>query len=193
MSHPEILVIPLLMLADYFLTIIGTFLAERAYRRYFKFSDYELNPIFQKAIAAKKWINFKHLALVILVTVLLIFSLGTFAENDAFYQAIFGGVLTVYTAIVGAHLANIWTFGFLAKHPEQVTGEVTMSYRYQLNLTRARMLCSLLPVAGMACLTRSPFAFGGIAGIAALMLALTIWLWRDGRKRRRAAALAASL
>jgi hypothetical protein len=36
MRHPEVLLAPLLMVFDYYLTLLGAYLPERAYRRHFK-------------------------------------------------------------------------------------------------------------------------------------------------------------
>jgi hypothetical protein len=67
MRHPEVLFVPVLMVLDYYLTLYGAHLAERSYRRHFKIEHYELNPIWQSAVARRHWINLRHLAVVMLV------------------------------------------------------------------------------------------------------------------------------
>ena len=66
MRHPEVLLAPLLMVADYYLTLLGAHLAEHSYRRHFKTAHYELNPFWQSAMVRRQWINLRHLAGVVL-------------------------------------------------------------------------------------------------------------------------------
>src|SRR5262245_6019846 len=61
MLHPEVLLVPVLMVLDYYLTLYGAHLAEQSYRRHFKTEHYELNPIWQRAVARRRWINLWHL------------------------------------------------------------------------------------------------------------------------------------
>ncbi len=73
MKHPELILIPILMFSDYFLTVAGAVLKEKKYADHFKFEHYELNPIWQKEIAQKKWLNPKHIVLTIVFSSVLIF------------------------------------------------------------------------------------------------------------------------
>ena len=68
MKHPEIFLLPVFMLADYFLTIYSAVLLDRRYRDFFKINQYELNPLWQKAVASKTWFNPKHLGITALAT-----------------------------------------------------------------------------------------------------------------------------
>lgn len=184
-SHPEVLLIPLLMLFDYFLTVLGARLAEHGYRRHFKFPDYELNPAFQKSIAAKKWFSPKHIIAVVLVAAYCAFWYHWWQGDDPVFEGCFGAFLTVFITVIGGHLANIWTFYFMLRYPDQVSGEVILTQRYVLHLTRSRMLMLLLPLAASAVVVRAPFLLGAVAGALALILIQTLWIWRNSRRKPR--------
>lgn len=96
MQHPEIFLIPLLMLADYFLTLVGAKMAEEKYRLHYKITNYELNPFWQKSVNERRWLNPRHLILVTLITILLL--LGE-------YQ---GGELRDMVPYVVAALVGAW-------------------------------------------------------------------------------------
>ena len=73
MNYPELLLLPILMFADYFLTVVGAVQKEKKYSNHFTVQNYELNPIWQQDIAQKKWLNLRHILFTVLITVLLIF------------------------------------------------------------------------------------------------------------------------
>jgi hypothetical protein len=182
MHHPAIFAIPPLMLLDYFLTVLGARLAEPEYRKRFAFPDYELNPLFRKQIAKKRWFNPLHLAFVIVFFAACIFWYENWLGDDPFNEAILGAVLTVFSTITGSHLSNIFLFRFLNRHPQEASGQVVMSQRFILNLTRYRMLPVIFPLAVAACFVRMPFLYGAVAGASALFIAQTIWLLRERKK-----------
>ncbi len=72
MRHPEALLLPIMMLADYFLTVAGAILREKGYSLHFRDPHYELNPVWQKHIAEKKWLNPRHALLTIALSAMLI-------------------------------------------------------------------------------------------------------------------------
>ena len=49
MHHPELLLLPILMFADYFLTVLGAIHAEKKHSQHIRSEHYELNPAWQKA------------------------------------------------------------------------------------------------------------------------------------------------
>ena len=68
MKHPEVILVPAFMLADYFLTLAGAVLRDRKYSDHFKTEHYEMNPLWQKDVARKKWLNPRHIVLVVVVS-----------------------------------------------------------------------------------------------------------------------------
>src|ERR1700752_3744988 len=73
MRHPGFLLLPLLMLSDYLLTIAGARLRLETYERHFRTEHYELNPIWQQAVAKLRWFNPRHLLLTIVLTAIILF------------------------------------------------------------------------------------------------------------------------
>ena len=110
MKYPEILLLPLLMLADYFLTVTGRVLRDKKYAQHFKFPHYELNPIWQKDIDQIKWLNIRHLLTTLFFTTCLILLFETDICPDMFIRGSLGAVLVFYVVIVSNHLTNILIF-----------------------------------------------------------------------------------
>jgi len=115
MHHPESLLIPVLMLCDYWLTVAGARAREGAYAEHFKTRHYELNPLWQKAIARKRWFNLRHLGLTLAFGALF-FHLGeTALANDPVFDFIIGALfvepksiyLHVHFARPGCYAARI--------------------------------------------------------------------------------------
>ena len=65
MNYPELLLLPLLMMTDYLLTLVAASIKEKKYADHFKVQHYELNPIWQKDVSHKKWVNPRHIFLVV--------------------------------------------------------------------------------------------------------------------------------
>ena len=67
-----LLAVPVLMLLDYLLTILGAKASVRVYRRHFVVPNYELNPLWQESVRKQRWLNPRHLAIVCFATGLLL-------------------------------------------------------------------------------------------------------------------------
>jgi hypothetical protein len=185
MNHPELLLIPALMLSDYLLTVAGARQRERGYADHFKTQHYELNPIWQQAIARKQWFNPRHLALVLLVGVVLVvadaYLIGADDPQIAFFT---GAMLVVLGAINGRHLGNLATFAYIRRHPTELSGTIALSHELVLWLSTFQFLALLLPLALLAIYTPQPGVLGGFAGAAILLLVNLIWILRWRRRRR---------
>ena len=96
MRYPQILILPVLMLADYFLTVAGAILKDRGYSKHFRSRHYELNPVWQKQIAARKWFSPRHLLTTVITcgALTLIFEFGN--TPDGFAKGAMGCLFTVY-------------------------------------------------------------------------------------------------
>jgi hypothetical protein len=184
MQHPLVLIIPPLMLLDYFLTVVGARLREGGYAEHFKFPDYETNPMFRDVIRKKKWISLKHLCFVALATAACLYWAHAWQGDDPVSEAIFGGVLILFSTIDGFHVSNILTFHWLLRRPDQVTGEVFMTQRYVVHLTRCRTFAMLFPIVVAAALVPSPFLLGGVASVFSLIVGQSFWAWRDSRREK---------
>lgn len=178
MRHPEVLLVPLLMVSDYYLTLLGAYLAEHSYRRRFKTAHYELNPLWQSAIVGRQWINLPHLAGVVLVGGILVLLTDVLELDNVFLNPLLGFVFTCYGLVLGRHLSNILTFVHLARSPDDVTGEVHLSHNFVLSLSIYQLLVAGVPIGFIAIFSPSAFVFGAVAAVVALALVKTLWLAR---------------
>jgi len=114
MNYPEIFLLPVLMFADYFLTVAGNIQRDKKYSEHFKVEHYELNPIWQKSIAEKKWFNVRHILLTISVTAILAGLLEFGDLPDGLVQVISGAWVVLFSIVIGRHLSNILIFETVA-------------------------------------------------------------------------------
>lgn len=175
MESWKYLLVPLLMLSDYILTVAGARLADKTYRTHFKFPDYELNPLFRKDIAQKRWFNQRHLAFVALTTLVCVFWPFIFSGIELLSEGLFGYLITSFASLNGHHISNILVFRRLQKHPEDISGEIRMTQNYLLTASRYRTFGLLLPLAFAASLAPSAFLFGAVASQVALILIKYLW------------------
>jgi hypothetical protein len=186
MNEPMLLAVPVLMLADYALTIAGARLHAGGYGRHFVIEHYELNPVFQRAVATRRWFNPKHLAIVVAFTVLLVaFDQFLLRGERALGAAFAGALTTVFVSVNARHLSNIALFAYVRRHPDALSGEVRMSHLLVLSMSACQTLLVLLPVALVAWTTRHPFALGAFAGCVAFALAHLVWYRRAQRLPQR--------
>jgi hypothetical protein len=183
MNHPEALLVPVSMLIDYWLTVAGVRLASAGYSAHFKKQHYELNPIWQKAIAQGNWFNGRHLALTAIVGCVCTMLSETLAPRDPIAAWFFGCVLGTFGLIIGRHLSNIALFAYVRRHPEQITGIVTMSHELILWLSVFQLAPVALTLLLISVVAPTPQTSGAIFGVCVLSALHLLWL----RRHRRAA------
>jgi hypothetical protein len=168
MKYPIIIALPLLMLADYYLTLLGAVLRDKKYSKFVVIEEYELNPKFQEAIKQRKLINVKHLLFTILLSTLMI-CLAEFSEaphEDISF--ILGMLLVMYSVIIGIHVENILFFWYIIKREGQLSGQIYYTYEATLLLSVFRNLLVLLPLIIIYSCEKSSFVLGGICGVIVL-------------------------
>jgi hypothetical protein len=185
MEKIEIFIIPILMLADYFLTVAGAKVSERKYQQHFKISSYELNPIFSKQIAQKRWFSPKHFKAVLIMTAICFLWFYNWEEFGEENNVWLGFLLGLYSTIIGAHLSNILTFFYLNKNVKEVSGEVTLDHCYTLSTTGFRYVTVLLPVITIGIFAGSPFVYGVISSLVALMFLHMVWYVKARKSRNK--------
>ncbi|HEY6942984.1 hypothetical protein [Dokdonella sp.] len=187
MNHPELLLAPVLMVADHLLTVAGARAREDGYSRHIHTEHYELNPVWQKEIARKRWFNPRHCVLVAAAAVAFYFIGEALPRGDdpaASFTA--GMLLGAFGAINGRHLANLATFRYLRAHPDRaIVGTVTFSHEYVLRASLYQLFGVLSPIALLWLCRPEPMLAGAVAGIVLLMLLHLAWI---ARWRRRAAS-----
>ncbi len=185
MKHPEVLLVPALMFADYFLTIYGNILNAKIYKNHFASQHYELNPIFQRDVFQNKWFNLRHITLTILLTVglIVIFEVESKIESNGYLgEGLLGGCIIFFSAVVGRHLSNILIFRYLSRHPNEISGQVKMSHAMRLSISMYQYMVIIVPMSLLAVLCPSPFVVGGFIGVIMLFLAHYDWLRQHKKK-----------
>ena len=185
MKHPEALLLPVMMFADYFLTVLGAIWSEKGYSKHFKIQHYELNPIWQKQIEEKKWFNPRHIVLTLLLSALLIFLLERGDLPANFAGAVLGCVLVLYGMVLGRHFSNVLLFSHLIRRPDEISGQVALSHELVLSLSLYQMSIVVIPIALIVVFAPSAFASGGVAGVL-LFLAINLGWLRKAQGGQRA-------
>lgn len=176
MKYPVILVIPVLMLLDYYLTLLGATLRERGYGKHMKVEQYEMNPLWQSSVNKRRWLNLRHLASVAAVTAVVIVITQGSTDAAAWPVEMFIGVLVVvFAAIVGRHLCNLLTFRYVIRNPDGLQGTVSFSHKTVLKFSQYQLLVTLCPFAAVLLLVPGAYTVGGLVGLAGFFLAHIIW------------------
>ena len=166
------------MLADYFLTVWGAVLKEKGYGNHFKLEHYELNPVWQKSISQKRWVNPQHILLTLLISCALGVLLELGALPDPASECLFGCLFVFFGIIVGRHLSNILVFRRLARRPEEISGQLVMAHSLALSMSTFQYLVAAIPVAMTAIFSPTPFSLGGAAGAVLVFVAHAVWILR---------------
>ena len=179
-NHPESLLVPALMLADYWLTVAGARLRDSGYAAHFKTPSYELNPLWQKTIAGKRWLNGKHLALTAIVGTACV--LLSEIPNQRISDVFFGFALAVLGLVNGRHLSNLALFAYVRRRPHTLSGTVTMSHELVLWLSLFQLAPIMLTLMFLWIIVPTPQVMGAVAGVAALSLVHLMWILRYRRR-----------
>src|SRR4051794_17180818 len=148
MKHPEFLLLPAAMIADYLLTIACARLREGGYAEHFKTAHYELNPIWQKTVAKKRWFNARHLVLTFVLSSLLIVCVEELPPDMPLVRFLMGAMIGAQGTVIGRHLSNLATFLYVRRNPESLAGSVTLRHELALWLS-VFQLASLLLVSAV--------------------------------------------
>jgi hypothetical protein len=179
-NHPESLLVPALMLTDYWLTVAGARLRDSGYASHFKTPSYELNPLWQKTIAGKRWLNGKHLALTVIVGTACVL-LGEI-PNQRISDVFFGFALAVFGLVNGRHLSNLALFAYVRRRPQTLSGSVTMSHELVLWLSLFQLAPVMLTLLLLWIIIPTPQVMGAVAGVAALSVVHLMWMRRYRRR-----------
>lgn len=183
MNHPELFLVPILMLADYALTILGAKTSIAVYRNHFVMGSYELNPVWRKSVDQIRWFNARHLIVVALITILLCMAdlglaildpdLATL-ELDAL-ALILGILLGAFGTVCGRHLTNLLLFRYLNRNPQEISGQVYLSMILTLKLSQFQSI-GLVPLSIIvAVLVPNSYTVGVSIGLIALVFAHFVW------------------
>jgi hypothetical protein len=187
MDYPAILLIPVFMLADYYLTLVGYVLREEKYGEHFKIDHYELNPVWQNVVSEKKWFNPRHLLGTIFITILLVYTLEYEDKPEIMIEFLLGFFLVGTGIIIGNHLRNILMFWHVIRKPDAVAGQVFLDHSFSLSGSMYEYAGVLVPLIMISLFTPSAFVIGAALSCALQMLVHVVWILIYRLKKTRAA------
>lgn len=176
MDHYEIFLLPLLMMADYYLTLAGATLYKQAYGNYFVLDSYELNPVWQESVNKPKKFDFGHAFMSIVFTVVFISIDYYHIINEKMLQGVLGYYIVLYSLINAKHLENISIFKFTNKHSGLLKGKVLINYEMSVKMSQYRMIFLFIPLSIIAFYSNSYFAWGGALSVIGAWLSHSSWL-----------------
>ena len=184
MKHPEIFLIPVFALADYYLTLVGAILREKKFGNHYIREHYELNPVWQNVISEKKWFNPKHLLLTIIEIALIFFVIEFGDMPETLYQVFLGFFFAGYGILIGNHVGNILTYWHVIRRPNEISGQVSETHAFSLSMSAYYLIIVLLPLVMVLIFAPSPFVMGATLNCILMIATHIIWIWRNRKKTR---------
>lgn len=179
MKYPAILLLPVLMLVDYFGTLVGAITIKRGYSDHFGMEHYEMNPVWQESVEEIRWFNPRHLITTAVATISSIALLELADYPTWLAHGLIGALLAMYALLAGRHLSNILTFRYVTRHPDEVSGSVAMAHPMILNLSASQIAPVAIPFALIAALTTNAYVVGSTIGVLALLVGHIVWIRKD--------------
>ncbi len=194
--EPWVVLIPILLLCDYYLTILFAWLVKRTWSSA-DLSEIELNPMWKRHVAKLRLVSVRHLIHVICTTsMFLLLSTAPDGFPRTFFLLLFSYVAGQNMAVVAKHIQLIANLR-LARRTQRTAGPDQVLRKFQqlckLNRSTERLFCPaaratlVLLVIGAVFLGPA-FLCGGALGV------FGEWLLRHGliREARRAREKAAA-
>jgi len=142
-----------------------------------------LNPIWQKAVAQRKWFNPKHMVITLIVSALLVVVAEFACPSDSYIHALSGAVFVPFSMVIGRHVCNLLVYAHMDRKPDEIAGQLSMSHGMVLSVSLYSYITVLLPLALVAIFVRTPFAIGGLCGAAMLMIVNYGWIRKNRSKK----------
>ena len=165
MVHPEVFVVPALMLSDYYLTLAGAALFANTPE---KRAAYELNPLWRNDIAHLRLVNIRHLVCVAVLSSGLIYLTE---EDSQLATGVFAFAVGMLGVLVGGHITNILTLLHGRKLTDPVTGRFPLTTRFNTMSAGYRYIGSAFPFALVVLFhgdAFNTFVLAGVLGLAAV-------------------------
>jgi hypothetical protein len=180
-----VLILPLFMLADYYLTLLGERLSKE-YREHYVLTEYEVNPLWQGDVKKQKWFNPKQLILLVVFTGIFYFFIQYLYYDDNYFLLKFmmGMITAPYTIILGRHLSNLLLFIYIRKNPTTLEGKVIIPSTYMLVTSRIMVVPGIFMYIVIYAFTRHTFVLGGVIGSLILYFVHYIWALKAKKKNK---------
>ena len=179
MKYFELFGIPILMLSDYYLTVLGSFYWKAKWGKHIIREAYELNPIWRKDIENPKWINYKHLIIVVFAT---FFIYGAIESDNTNSYYVIGYFFTSFALVNGRHLSSIFLFRYIIRHPNEISGKVNLTHILVLKMSQLQIIVTAFPILILTVLTPSPFLIGGLISCVSLFIVHIFWAENHRKK-----------
>lgn len=170
---------------DYYMTLLGVWLARKELSKHHVAKDYELNPVFKKDISRLRLFNPKHLlilaGLVFLFTI--IYYMNAIVGNFKEIELMQGIVFSVYAIILIRHIKNIISISMLNKFPNLVKGSIKVTVNYMLASSLIDGFGTTLIFVFVWFFNRNIFTLSFVIGGFLFMLAHLFW-WLVGRMKK---------
>jgi len=173
--------IPVMMITDYYLTLLGKRSRDSVYFQHIASEEYELNPAWQKDINRFRLFNYKHILTVILVTGYFYFA--ALLIRQSWFDILFGALFNLYAYIIMRHLNNIFIFRYVNKNPDLMSGKTTVAHLFNLKMSQYQSFTTALVLLLIFGWTQSWFLLGGGCGL--LLFSLTQLRWIRLYKKKR--------
>lgn len=184
MNRPFLLAIPILMLTDYGLTIVSARLREQRYAEHFRIAHFELNPIWQRAVAKKRRFNSVHLLIVAVITAGIVWLDHVVPPYWTGFDVLVGVLFVVLGTVVGRHVSNLAIFAWVRRDAGAIDGTVTLSHAFVLWLSASQLAMVLLPLGLLAAFKPLPLILGAALGALLLFCLHGLWLLVHRYRRR---------
>jgi len=171
MTDLIILLLPVFMFSDYYLTIWGAKLREKCYADHFQIPSYELNPIWQADIREKKIINYRFMTIVVTIFLLVVFLFKVLKPSPFLTNFLSGYILAHYGILIGRHLSNIFLFNYTIKNATEIAGQIQYSQEYSLHASMYQYSVAILPLLFIGVWIQTPFILGcALAGVGYIVM-----------------------
>ena len=169
-----ILIIPVLMLSDYYLTLYSNRLRLDAYSHHVVLEVYELNPIFASDISRNKIININHLIGVLLVCFFLFWAHYSM-DGSYLFKLVYGNFIFGFTLTNARHLLNIFIFKFVRNNPDELKGQISQSAKFIYIAEAGQDFTLTIAIAPLAILSGSFYLYGALIGGVVMTIGHIVW------------------
>lgn len=172
-----------LMQVDYYLTLWSSALYERHFSGFVKTEDFELNPMWQKAVRARRLFN----PVSLFVTLLMTGAVFVLCRCDGAFpyegrQFIVGFALGLYAAVNLNHVSNIMTYQYFRDHPGAAHG--ALGYRLNAALRMAEIRYEVLAGVLLLAAFLAPMIFTIAFALAPVFVSVRLKFLRFRAERR---------
>ena len=172
-----IIVIPILIIADYYLSLLGHILYKQGYAQKLVLPSY-YNPAWQQAIEKRQWFNDSLLINTALITTVILgltFLFPLLGVPNVVLTFLFGFLIMMYVVINSHHISDILAFYYVKKHRGAFTGHASLDSAFSIAIPGYFYLGFSLIALIINLWSPSAFSIGGFFGIFCAFLIRMHW------------------